>query len=431
MNKILTIAAVMIIFVSTSSVAQQSLTPSAAVNIALSDNPELAAARIRIEEANARLLQAGLLPNPELELEGKFDFEFNTESKNTFSIGIVQPFSISGRIAAQKDVARVEIDRAIAEAVDLERRITGDVRRFFIELFAINEQIKLQGVLISLNEELLRATRAALSRGIVSEKDVNATLIAQQQTLNKKKILESHLRSKVMELNRLMGRPAGSDFVAEGSLEMPALPELSSLVLEKVLESRPDYISVRLEADLVFNEQRLIKAEQFDTWRIGVNYERERGSQENGTDQFIGLKLSIPLPFFDKKQGRILETSAKKEHARKRADALKFQISHELGDAFNRAKTLTTLLESYSPDILKRAEDNLKLVESGYRRGLTGITEVVQSRRQFAELKSSYIEMLAEYQRAIIDIEIAAGIFPGITKLRLANEVNYNEKINK
>lgn len=431
MKKILIAIVVIVVSAGASAFAQQSLTPAAAVDIALSDNLELAAARIRIEEANARLLQAGLLPNPELELEGKFDIDFNAESKNTFSVGIVQPFSIGGRIAAQKDVARVGIERAIAEAADLERRLAGDLRRTFTELFAINEQIKLQEFLISLNEELLRATKAALSRGMVSEKDVNATLIALQQTLHKKKILESDLRSRLMELNKLMGRPAEFDFIAEGLLELRALPELSSLLLEKVLKRRPDYISARLEVAHAFNEQRLAKAEQFDSWRIGVNYEREHGSQDNGIDQFIVLKLSIPLPLFDKKQGRILETLAKKEHAQKRADALKFQISHELGDALKRAKTLATLLESYSPDILKRAEGNLKLVENGYRRGLTGITEVIQSRRQFTELKSSYIEMLAGYQRAIIDIEIAAGIFPGITKLKLANEVNYNEKINK
>ena len=33
------------------------------------------------------------------------------------------------------------------------------------------------------------------------------------------------------------------------------------------------------------------------------------------TDQFIGLKLTVPLPLFDRKQGRLRETRALEERA--------------------------------------------------------------------------------------------------------------------
>ncbi len=428
MKKILAIAVVMVIFVSTNSVAQQSLTPSAAVNIALSDNPELAAARMRIEEMNARLLQAGMLPNPELELEGKFDFDFNNEKKNTFSIGIVQAFSISGRIVAQKDVARVEIERAVVEIADLERRLVRDVRRTFIELLAIVEHIKIQGTLVGLNEELLRVLKASLTRGLVSEKDVNAAQIALQQAEQRQKTFESQHRSRQIEMNRLMGRPAEQEFLPKGLLEPQPLKDLSDFILEKALERRPDYIAAQIDIALARSEQRLIKAEQFDSWRIGLGYEREQGADNGSAEHFIGFKLTVPLPLFDKKQGLILETSAKEKRAQKTAAALRLQISYELAEILNRAKTLASLIESYSPDILKRAESNVSLAENGYRRGLIGITEVIQSGQQLAEFKSSYMEMLKEYHMALADIEIAAGIFPSTAGLKISNEVIYSEK---
>lgn len=435
MKTLLIAAVVIVVSASASGFAQPLLTLDAAVNSALTGNRELAAARMRVEEAKARLVQAGLLPNPELEVEGKFDIAFKSDSKHTFGIGFVQPFSISGRIVAQKGVARVDIDRALAEVDDLERRIVGDVRRMFTELFTADEQIKLQEFLIGLNEELLRATKAALVRGQVSEKDVNATQIALHQARQRQKVLETQRRSRLLELNKLMGKPAEFNFIAAGTLEAQALPELSAFVLEKALDQRPDYVGAQLDVDLARSEQRLTKAERFEAWRIGVGYQREQGAVDGtssqGVDQFVGLKLSIPLPLFDGKQGRILETLAKEDRAQKTAEALKLHISQELADALNRVKSLASLLESYSPDILKRAENNVKLVENGYRRGLTSIVEVIQSRQQFAELKSSYIDMLAEYQRAMIDLEIAAGIFTGTIKLKHANEVNSHEKSNK
>ena len=86
------------------------------------------------------------------------------------------------------------------------------------------------------------------------------------------------------------------------------------------------------------------------------------------------------------------------------------------------------MIESYSPDILNRAESNVSLAENGYRRGLIGITEVIQSGQQLAEFKSSYMEMLKEYHKALADIEIAAGIFPSAAGLKLSHEVIYSEK---
>ena len=432
---VLLVICVIIISASAPGFAQPLLTLDAAVNSALTDNRELAAARMRVEEAKARLVQAGLLPNPELEVAGKFDSAFRNEGEHTFGFGLAQPFSVSGRIVAQKGVARVDIERTSAEVANLERRIVGEVRRAFTELFRAEEHIKLQEFLIGLNEELLTAMKAALKRGQISEKDVNTIQIALQQARQRQKVLETQRRSRLLELNKLLGQPADFDFIAVGKLELQALPELSAFVLAKALDRRPDYVGAQLDVDLARSEQRLTKAERFEAWRIGVGYEHEQsvvdGALSQGVDQFVGLKLSIPLPLFDRKQGRILETLALEDRAQKTAEALKLQIAQELADALNRVKTLASLLESYAPGILKRAESNVKLVEDGYRQGLTSIVEVIQSRQQFAELKSSYIDTLAEYQWAVIDLEIAAGIFPGTIKLKHANEVNSYEKSNQ
>src|SRR4030067_2652692 len=102
---VLLVICVIIISASAPGFAQPLLTLDAAVNSALTDNRELAAARMRVEEAKARLVQAGLLPNPELEVAGKFDSAFRNEGEHTFGFGLAQPFSVSGRIVAQKGVA--------------------------------------------------------------------------------------------------------------------------------------------------------------------------------------------------------------------------------------------------------------------------------------------------------------------------------------
>src|SRR3990172_2817295 len=380
----------------------QSLTIDQVVDLALRENRDLVAARVQIEEAKARLDQAGLYPNPAFEFDIRSDFAFANEGERTFSTGIFQPFPLSGRIGAQKRVARVDIKRTFAELADLERGLVRDVRRAFIELLAIDEQIKLQDTLINLNNELVGAIKAGIKEGLASEKDLNAVAIALQQARQEKEVLIAQRRSKILELNKLLGKPPSFSFLPQGSLEYEAAEGLTNFSVETAYAQRPDLRFVELNIDLARADLGLAKALRFEDIIAGIFYERDRDvldipeGEIPNIDQFIGFRLSIPLPFFYLKHCLIAEARARERRAEESVEALKLEIGQEVNDALNRVTTLSALLETYQSGILKTAEDNVKLVEGGYKQGLVGIAEVIQSRQQFATLKSSYINTVRD-----------------------------------
>ena len=390
--------------------SRPSLTLEQAIQSALDNNRELAVARVRVEEARARRVQAGLWPNPELELGGRSDNAFNNEGEYTYAASVNQPFSVSGRIGARKSMAQVSIEQTQAEVRDLECRTAAAVRTEFAELFAIKEQAKLQKFLVGLNDDLLAATQTALARGQTAEKDLNTILIARQQSAQRLTRIEIQERSRLLQLNKLMGQTSQAEFILEGGLTLPPRPDLSAFTLKQALQQRSDYAAARLDVILAQAEQGLMKTERFEDWRVGVGYEQEQTSS-SGTQpsKFVSLKLTVPLPVFDRKQGRILETLAKANRTQKTVESVRIQIGQELADALNREKMLASLLESYQGGLLNRAEDQLKRVEDGYRNGLTGMPDVIQTRQQFNDLKSSYIDILRDYQLALIDLDSAMG----------------------
>ncbi|MGH7807245.1 MAG: TolC family protein [Thermodesulfobacteriota bacterium] len=397
----------------------QSLTIDQAVDTALRENRDLKAARIQTEEAKGRLVQAGLFPNPSLETDFSSDFVFANEGERDFSAGLFQPLSLSGRIGAQKKVARVGIKRTLADIADLERILVRDVRRAFIELLGIDEQIKLQDALANLNRELIKGIESGIREGLASVRDLNAVTIALQQARQEKEVLIAQRKSKILELNRLLGKSSTFPFLPQGKIEYEAAKDLTKYSVEKAYEQRPDLRLAELSAELASADLDLAKASRFEDVRAGISYEHKRdvldipeGSIPN-TDNLIGIKLTIPLPFFDRKQGLIAETRARERRAEESVEALKLQISQEVSDALNRVNTLSALLDTYQSGILKTAEDNVKLVEGGYKEGLAGIADVIQSRLQFANLKSSYINTVRDYQIALNDLQISTGIYPG------------------
>jgi len=406
----------------------QSLTIDQAVDIALRENRDLRAARIQVEEARGRLTQAGVFPNPALESDFIFDSIFTNEGERAFSAGISQPLPLSGRIGAQKRVARVDIKRTFADLADLERGLVRDVRRAFIELLAIDEQIKLQDTLINLNNELVGAIKAGIKEGLASEKDLNAVAIALQQARQEKEVLIAQRRSKILELNKLLGKPPSFSFLPQGSLEYEAAKGLANFSVETAYAQRPDLRFVELNIDLARADLGLAKALRFEDIIAGIFYERDRDvldipeGEIPNIDQFIGFRLSIPLPFFDRKQGLIAEAHARERRAGESVEALKLEIGQEVNDALNRVTTLSALLETYQSGILKTAEDNVRLVEGSYKQGLVGIAEVIQSRQQFATLTSSYINTVRDYQLALNDLQIAAGIYPTTITFNKTNE---------
>ena len=164
----------------------RTLTIDQAVDLALKENRGLAAARIQVEEARGRLKQAGLYPNPNLDSSFGFDTIFANDGERNFSAGINQPIPISGRIGAQKEVANLNVNLTLSDIANLERLLVQSVRRAFIELLAIKEQLKLQETLINLNGELLKGIEAGIKEGLASQQDLNAVAIALQQARQEK-----------------------------------------------------------------------------------------------------------------------------------------------------------------------------------------------------------------------------------------------------
>lgn len=306
----------------------------------------------------------------------------------------------------------------LSDIANSERLLVQNVRQTFIDLLAIEEQRKLQETLISLNSELLKGIEAGIKEGLASQQDLNAVAIALQQARQEKEVLTALGKSKIYKINNLLGKPPGFNFTPQGKLEYDPATDLNNYNVDTAFSQRPDLRSAVLDIERAKADLRLAKALRFDDITAGVFYENDRlvldssGGQITDNDQLIGFKLTIPIPLFDRKQGLIAEAQARENRAEENFSALKLTIGQEVSDALNRVTTLSQLLNSYQTGILRTAEDNVKLVEDGFKQGLVGITDVIQSRQQFAALTSSYINSVRDFHIALNDLQIASGIYP-------------------
>src|SRR5262245_64556167 len=117
--------------------APDELTVDELVTRALAENPELRAVRLEVEAADGRLRQAGLRPNPTLDLGG----QKAVTSDSNLSVGVTLPLDLNGRKEGRVGVAERDVELKRAQVRDRERKLRAEVRVKAGELLAAQRNL--------------------------------------------------------------------------------------------------------------------------------------------------------------------------------------------------------------------------------------------------------------------------------------------------
>lgn len=395
------------------------LTMEQAVVTALSNNLDLRAASYEVDKALGRLLQAGLWPNPELELSTKTDRSFNNEGERTSTAGFQQAFPISGRLHFAKRVSRVDVAQAMAEIRNRERLLIGDVQRDFLNVLLLRQQIAANREFAELNREFVAVLEERLKRAEVSEVDLNLARVELQRLGVESAMLESDLVARELSLKLRMGLPPEPAISLEGNVEALAAKFRPEKYQTTMVVNRPDLRQTELGIDRAAAGARLARAEAWADWTLGTNYESERRIDEPAglkSDQFFGFKISIPIALWNRNQGRVYEHKAATEQARQQFEAQRLSIRSEIATAMARAMKLRDAVGNYRRDLLPALTQTNALVRKGYSEGLIPATQVIQVQQQQTTLRASFLTATANYLQALVDLETATASSPYLKK---------------
>src|SRR6185503_13693265 len=120
-------AAVMVLLVVSWAHAQppvDRMTVDELIARALAAHPEIGATRLEVDAASARVQQAGLRPNPMLDVGGQKALG----PDNNLVVGVTLPLDLNGRKEGRVGVAERELDVRRAQLAERERRLRADLR---------------------------------------------------------------------------------------------------------------------------------------------------------------------------------------------------------------------------------------------------------------------------------------------------------------
>lgn len=399
--------------------------------LAIDNNRDLKSARYAVSLASARLVQAGLWPNPGFNVSNNDDRLFNNEGEYTRSAGFTQAFPISGRIARQKSVARVDVEKAMAEIREAERTLSAAVANAFYAVIITERRLRQVRYLSGLNQQLVQVTQNRYHVAEVSELDNNTARLEYQRINQEKHLLHSVYISQLALLNQLLGRSAATPLVLDAALPVQrALPALKALQA-RALDGRPDRQAILLGISRANADWHLARAERFADWTLGLAVQQDKisvqGAPAQPADRSLAVSVSIPLPILNANQGRILEASVGGTQAVMALRAINLTIETGVASSYAQLQALKNTLRQTENTSLKLTLRNVELAREAYKNGQLSLLDVIQVQRQQNDLQMAYLANLEKYLQAYVALCTAIG--PG-RPLALCDYLSFKRNLN-
>ncbi|MBS0657218.1 MAG: TolC family protein [Verrucomicrobia bacterium] len=388
----------------TSPLAADTLSPDQAVARTLRENPGLRAARWRIEEARGRVVGAGRLANPELDLS--YSRKRGT-SEYAGGIGLLQRFPVTARLSLERAVARAELVAAEAEVADGARRLALEARSAAIKLLAIQNLRALRERQLQNSRDLSDQMQRRAQVGEASSIESLQTDLEARQLAAEASRLEFESATLLGELRILLGLPRNAPIAIAGTLD-----GTGTSVRSGNPSQRADLRASAARVESATQATSLARAERWEDFSISLGIERGRtedapfGLERETTATF---KLGIPLPVWNQGQGKILTAAAALRRTQLELSALEARVPNEIGAAQREEAAAIALIGTFERDLLpmaQRIEDQLR---NALGSGQTSLIEVLRARGKRFELEAQRLDVQRDRQLARARLLAASG----------------------
>jgi cobalt-zinc-cadmium efflux system outer membrane protein len=388
------------------------------VRHALASNAEMAAARIDIERARARLSQAGLRPNPSIDFEQTTDKFTGSTGERETSISFALPLDINGQRQRRINLAQAELEASEAEVADRERRLIAEVRAAYAEsLAAIRDLQAIEG-LNSLDIQTARIIEARVTEGESAPLELNLLRAEVDRLKSRRALVEGRLQASLLRLKTLTGFPPDNPLQLREDLTAPVSGPPSSLdaAIDNAMRTRPDLRLARLGEKVAEAGLQLIRAQGrpdvtaftrysqntdvFDDTPIGVLRDK---------DKLLTFGVSISIPLFNRNQGTKAEAAAAIAQAKRRREFAEQLVKSEVASAYARYQASQAALAIFEQGVLARSTQNIQSIRRAYELGAFRLTELLTEQRRLLDSQREYTEALTERYKAITDLLSAIG----------------------
>lgn len=382
------------------------ITLQQAVDLALTGNPSLIAAREHLSAEHATMLTASARQNPTLSLLGQSVTlpEVNNSGGNPFfySANVSRLFERGQKRRWRMEGAAATAQVTESQLHDQERQVVLSVRQAFTVMLGAKAALAIAEENLTDYRKTVDLSKARLDAGDITRTDFERIDLQLAQFESDDDTARLNRQQAGAQLQQLFGVDHPSPtFDVTGTLEPPALTLTMAEAETRALAARPDYQAAQQSLLLAQANARFAIANGTADPTVSGEYER------SGADNTFGVSVSIPLRIFDRNQGEKQRTGYEVNSNRFAVIAARNQVVSDVDQAWFALETARRQAIRYNTHYLDesvRVRDNLQF---SYRSGNSTLLDYLEALRDYRSIQLSGLNANVQVWLAIHQLSFA------------------------
>lgn len=383
------------------------LTLQRALAQALVGSPELAQFSYDIRSAEARTLQAGYLPNPEIsalseDFGGTRNYAGFQGAQTTLALS--QLVELGGKRAARLRMARLDESLAAWNYEAQRLDVLAATTKAFVDVVVAQRKVELAEATLRLERQFHGSVSERVRSGDVSpleERRAQVTLSNGEIGLEQAR---RELEGARVRLAVQWGSSAPNFQRVNGDLATDISPPPPLPALLTLSAQNPDV--ARWETEIAQREAR-------------VAVERSRNVPDitlQGGPRFYGegasafvAGIAVSLPAFGLNRGNQLDAQAQLDKSRVQKQAAEVKSATSIRQIYERLAAAYQAVRTLQQTGVPAAQSAYDGISTGYRQGKFALVDVIDAQRALFDARTRLLEAQATYHAALAEAERLTG----------------------
>ena len=378
---------------------EQPLTADAAVRLALINNREARAALAEIGIARGQFMQAGLVPNPEVEFEMRAP---GGDQPPQIDIGLELNLSATFLAPLRGGIASATLDAERWKAAGALLDLTWSTRVAYYEAQALQQKLDLR-LRAFASQQASYETALELSKvgnlpALALANELAAVELSRVQVAEAENALLDGREALTRKLG-LSGARTGWTFA--GQLQVPKDVPTGDAVEAKAIEASLELSELFSRAEAASRRVGIAKTE---AWlpHLAAGFHGER----DGNLWELGAHVTVGLPVFDRAQGRQLSARSEYDGLRARAEGQALQVRSAVRMTLNRVESAGRRARHYAERLVPARQQQLEQTVLQYNAMQVGVFQVLSAQREVTEAAISQVDATLDAWKARAALEL-------------------------
>jgi len=374
----------------------EALTEDQAVAVALWNNARYIESLTDLGVAKGDLIQAHLLPNPELVYFPPVDFR---SFKYLFDLQL-EAFWLRG---LRTEVAEYEAGRAAERLAQSALDLMRDARQAHADVLLAKERLRIAGEAVKIRKRIAELAKHRLEAGDIAPQEAATANIDALQAEQDAARIAVDLPIAEERLRNLLGLGAVRDpidVVSTGTLPDAAF-DADALAAE-AMATRPDALAA--QSFIAASESRLRLSKL--SW-IRVLF---IGDATSGKDNHVfGPGFRITVPIFNWNQGAVARAEAEAARACRLLETVRQQVVLDVQRSYRQYRQAADELTYLRTKVRPEVESSIRRTQKAYEQGNVNYLLVLEATRQLLDSYTREAQLEADLRRAWAELERSVG----------------------